>query len=212
MGEKKDICLSPYRIPDTIKLIPNKDKHEWLVINTSINRWLRVTDKAIGVINLAVRNTLEVVLQQYPNSKRKEVEKLLEVLLEGGFIESKGSNPSHITDGKPHRRAAYLHVTEACNLTCPYCYYFLGNNKALLPLNKIDTVARRLKKANVQALIISGGEPLLHPDIFEIARQLRNAGFREMVLLSNGLLLGDGDNARLAAELFDSVQMSMTPS
>ena len=66
-----------------------------------------------------------------------------------------------------------------CNLACKHCYAtsadidFPGE----LDTEQVFSVMRDLKSFGVSVLILSGGEPLLRPDIFEISRRAREMGF-----------------------------------
>jgi radical SAM protein with 4Fe4S-binding SPASM domain len=80
-------------------------------------------------------------------------------------------------------------VTAACNLSCGYCRASasslpdkeeLSTGEALSFLDSIATLH--------PMLILSGGEPLLRPDIFRIARHAVSLGIR-VSLASNGTLL-----------------------
>jgi heme d1 biosynthesis radical SAM protein NirJ len=65
-----------------------------------------------------------------------------------------------------------------------------------------------LKAFGVPALILSGGEPLLRPDIFDVARRARDLGFY-VGLSSNGTLIDDGNIGELASVGFDYVGISL---
>ncbi|MGB9722110.1 MAG: radical SAM protein [bacterium] len=84
-----------------------------------------------------------------------------------------------------------VELTNACNLKCNYCY----NNTIDLKQNKYhgylaNPIAffSRLYKQGIRVVELSGGEPLLHPEIYDI---LKFAGktFTHIALLTNGLLL-----------------------
>lgn len=92
----------------------------------------------------------------------------------------------------------WLEITTACNMRCPGCYRgcdapgHTGETKSLDAICAEILELRRIR--NCSMISISGGEPLLHPDLDEIvhfvaARQMRP------VLFTNGLLL---DEKRLA--------------
>ena len=66
-------------------------------------------------------------------------------------------------------------MTNRCNLLCHHCYSKASaNEKETLALEDILNTIPKLKKAGVNFVIFSGGEPLLRKDIFEIAKQLPN--------------------------------------
>jgi MoaA/NifB/PqqE/SkfB family radical SAM enzyme len=60
----------------------------------------------------------------------------------------------------------------------------------------------------VPVLILSGGEPLLRPDIFDIARRAKAMGFY-VGLSSNGTLIDKANIDRIAECDFDYVGVSL---
>lgn len=88
---------------------------------------------------------------------------------------------------------AIYYVTTQCNLNCMYCEDFGArrNHQARpgLPLEQVMQILRVIR-SGVDALFLTGGEPFLHPDIDEIVtRAKHDLKFREITLISNGLLL-----------------------
>jgi heme d1 biosynthesis radical SAM protein NirJ len=65
-----------------------------------------------------------------------------------------------------------------------------------------------LKAFGVPVLILSGGEPLLRPDIFEISRRAKGLGFY-VGLSTNGTLIDPAMSARIAAVGYDYVGISL---
>ena len=97
-----------------------------------------------------------------------------------------------------------------CNLTCKHCYSISADidfpNELTTP--EIFTVMDDLKQFRVPALILSGGEPLLRPDIFAIAARAKALGFY-IGLSSNGTLIDDSNIDAIAAAGFDYVGVSL---
>ncbi|MDO8330651.1 MAG: heme d1 biosynthesis radical SAM protein NirJ [Fluviicoccus sp.] len=97
-----------------------------------------------------------------------------------------------------------------CNLTCKHCYSISADidfpNELTTP--EIFTVMDDLKQFRVPALILSGGEPLLRPDIFDIAARAKTLGFY-IGLSSNGTLIDDSNIDAIAAAGFDYVGVSL---
>ncbi|MGZ5001240.1 MAG: heme d1 biosynthesis radical SAM protein NirJ, partial [Methylomonas sp.] len=60
----------------------------------------------------------------------------------------------------------------------------------------------------VPALILSGGEPLLHPDIFAISQRARDMGFY-VALSSNGTLIDQGNIEQIAAIGYQYIGVSL---
>jgi MoaA/NifB/PqqE/SkfB family radical SAM enzyme len=88
---------------------------------------------------------------------------------------------------------ATYYVTTQCNLNCAYCEYFGARRNAQaeeqLDLDRALRVLRVIR-SGVDSLIVTGGEPLLHPDIDQLIVRARNElKFRHITLLTNGSLL-----------------------
>ncbi len=104
----------------------------------------------------------------------------------------------------PSLRYLMLEVTDRCNLTCAHCY--LGDTEGLdMSAELAAEVARQFDDMGGLRLVLTGGEPLLHP---EFARLNELAGRRacRTILVTNGTLL-DEDTARALS--FDEVQVSL---
>lgn len=97
-----------------------------------------------------------------------------------------------------------------CNLTCRHCYSISADKDFPGELSTAEAfdVMDDLKRFHVPVLILSGGEPLLRPDIFDIAQRAKAMGFY-VGLSSNGTLIDDGNIARIAAAGFNYVGVSL---
>ena len=87
----------------------------------------------------------------------------------------------------PSLRYLEFQITDRCNLRCRHCY--IGDSLHQdLPLEKTIKVLKEFEEIQGLRLLLSGGEPLLHPRFWEINEVLRDHAFRS-VLLSNGTLI-----------------------
>lgn len=87
----------------------------------------------------------------------------------------------------PSLRYLELQITDHCNLRCRHCYIADGLHQDL-SFEKIEKILKEFEEIQGLRLLLSGGEPLLHPDFWEINDILRDYSFRS-VLLSNGTLI-----------------------
>ncbi len=97
-----------------------------------------------------------------------------------------------------------------CNLTCKHCYSISAdkNFPGELSTAEVFTVMDDLQQSGVPVLILSGGEPLLRPDIFEISRRAKDMGFY-VGLSSNGTLITE-ENIGVIREIgYDYVGVSL---
>lgn len=80
-----------------------------------------------------------------------------------------------------------IEITSACNLDCQRCLID-RNSKIDLSVDKIKEVINAAKLSGIEAIRITGGEPLLRKDIFDILGYIKSRGFY-VILNTNGTLL-----------------------
>lgn len=97
---------------------------------------------------------------------------------------------------KPTGPVVIWNLIRRCNLTCKHCYATSADKDFPGELNteKVYKVMDDLKSYGVPVLILSGGEPLMRPDIFEISHRAKEMGFY-VGLSTNGTLI-DENNIR----------------
>ena len=106
-----------------------------------------------------------------------------------------------------HPILAQIVPIRRCNLACTYCNEY---DKYSLPVElatmreRIDHLAR-LRTANIE---ISGGEPLLHPDLDELIRHIRATGALAG-LITNGYVVNEKRIERLNRAGLDHLQISI---
>jgi len=97
-----------------------------------------------------------------------------------------------------------------CNLTCKHCYSISADKDfpGELSTDEVYKVMDDLKAFHVPVLILSGGEPLLRPDIFEISHRAKDMGFY-VGLSTNGTLIDNSNIDRIAEVGYDYVGISI---
>ena len=105
-------------------------------------------------------------------------------------------------------------VTNGCNSKCAHCYNLGAQNGrrgyagAALSDEERSELLKALREQGVFRLVVSGGEPLLHPRIFDLLHEARSLGF-QVVLYTNGLLVNEEAANRLAGLGLVSVEVSI---
>ena len=118
------------------------------------------------------------------------------------------------TPAGPHRDppgpVVIWNLVRRCNLTCKHCYSISADKDFAgeLDTSEIYTVMDDLKAFGVPVLILSGGEPLLHPDIFDISHRAKAMGFY-VGLSTNGTLIDESNIDAIAAVGYDYVGISI---
>lgn len=97
-----------------------------------------------------------------------------------------------------------------CNLKCKHCYSISADVDfpGELSTQEIFTVMDDLKDFKVPVLILSGGEPLLRPDIFDISRRAKEKGFY-VGLSSNGALINEDNIDQIASIGYNYLGVSL---
>ncbi|MEM2109198.1 MAG: GTP 3',8-cyclase MoaA [Candidatus Odinarchaeota archaeon] len=85
-----------------------------------------------------------------------------------------------------------ISVTQRCNLRCQYCHHEGERDikKEYMTPDEIAKITSLGAKLGVRKIKITGGEPLLRPDIAEIIRKIKHVkGITEVSMTTNGTLL-----------------------
>ena len=111
---------------------------------------------------------------------------------------------------EPPSPVVIWNLIRRCNLTCKHCYSISADRDfpGELSTEQVFRVMDDLKAFGVPVLILSGGEPLLRPDIFAIARCAKDMGFY-LALSSNGTLIDTTNIDAIAAMDCDYVGISL---
>ncbi len=85
-----------------------------------------------------------------------------------------------------------LSITDVCNFKCGYCLpngYQIdkSDNRKFLHLNEIKRLAKGLSALGVCKIRLTGGEPTVRKDFFDIVKILKNeTGIKKVVITTNG--------------------------
>ena len=86
----------------------------------------------------------------------------------------------------------YFYLTEGCNLACRHCYLAPkfdphGKKHPVLPFKLFKTAINEALPLGLNGVKLSGGEPLLHPDILAMIEVIRQEEL-DLVMETNGIL------------------------
>jgi radical SAM protein with 4Fe4S-binding SPASM domain len=101
-------------------------------------------------------------------------------------------------------------ITRRCNLRCIHCYSDSDAREypGELTWDQCRAVVDDLAQFGVPAVLLSGGEPLIHPRFFELAAYARGKGLR-LTLSTNGTLIDRDAAGRLKELGFSYVGISL---
>jgi Fe-coproporphyrin III synthase len=134
------------------------------------------------------------------------VSRYLELLADPGRLAQAAAAPSP----KPSGPVVIWNLIRRCNLNCRHCYStsvdkdFPGE----LSTQEVCAVMEDLRAFGVPVLILSGGEPLMRPDIFDLAHRAKALGFY-VALSTNGTLIDEALLPRIREARFDYLGISL---
>ncbi len=111
--------------------------------------------------------------------------------------------PAEIEWQKP--RTMILLLNKRCNLRCDFCD--LWHYTDMMPFESAISIISRAPAAGVRTLVITGGEPFVHPRIYEIIEYARNLDLGVNITTNGTLLVKDLD--RLAESRVSSLSISI---
>lgn len=99
-------------------------------------------------------------------------------------------------DHEQHGCISLIEVTDACNLRCPTCYAMSGperkNHRSLEQIESmLDLAVRNEEEPSI--VQISGGEPTIHPQFFEILDAARRRPIQHLMVNTNGIRIANED-------------------
>lgn len=103
--------------------------------------------------------------------------------------------------------SVHFDLTWRCNERCVHCYLD-HDDKGEVTTTEVKDILDQLASAGTFFLILSGGEPTMRKDFFEIVEHARRLMFSVKVK-TNGILIGEREAARLKALAIESVQISV---
>ena len=129
------------------------------------HKWMRHEVTGDGVSNVEIKSWLSPEQQLYPEHKSQTV----------------------LTN---------LMLTNRCNLRCSYCFMNAGASgyvyePSLEQLREMMKQTREEKPVSCKAVQLTGGEPTIRDDLFEIVKMAKELGFSHIQLNTNGIKLAE---------------------
>ncbi len=85
--------------------------------------------------------------------------------------------------------SAHLKFTENCQAGCISCDYWKSRWQDRISTDRAVELLNEISAAGIGTLRLTGGEPLLRKDLFEILQRANTTSFKRIILQTNGLLL-----------------------
>ncbi|GAA5194528.1 hypothetical protein GCM10023322_59160 [Rugosimonospora acidiphila] len=179
-----------------------------LAMNSSMASWALLSPRQDDLLSSLARGVAPSVSPDGPYRSARDLDRDLAHLVLNYMVYLPGWRPRY-QNMKVDLNIVYYAITEGCNLRCPYCY---ASSEKKLPgeltpeetLRLVDQVA----DAGAETMVFTGGEPMMRRDLFDAVRRAKERGLRTNII-TNGTLIRRIETARIMAELFDRVTISM---
>jgi molybdenum cofactor biosynthesis enzyme MoaA len=83
----------------------------------------------------------------------------------------------------------WVRITRACNNNCLFCLDRENQNGSIFSMAEIVLDLKRGLKEGIRRVVISGGDPTVHPELVEIIRKAKALGYQHVQIITNGRML-----------------------
>lgn len=192
-----------YRYPEGIK----KMEYNSLVILASIRNGMnfKMTSECFEILDEYIKSGMsedEFMTAFEDEDDRKYFRELLDILIKYELI---------VDADKPEKTIFTLEITNRCNLQCKHCCMSaLKASDCSDPLTTDDwkAIIDKLEGLDMAYLTITGGEPMVRSDFFEIAEYAKQKLNVPLQLMSNATLINESNVDRIM-ELFSDFSFSL---
>lgn len=168
-----------------------------LLFDRQTSRYLPFDRPAAEVLTALIDAPMEVLLERASPHDRDALIGLALTLDERGFLRTNGRLAATLLDREPPEGhllgplATHVEVIGACNLACTHCFASpLPRNQRPLSLRELDGLFLELASMGSFRLGLTGGEPLLRKDLFDIVDAATDRGLHPC-LTTNALLIDE---------------------
>lgn len=195
-----------YKFSESTKIITNRNKV--ILGNIHTGQWIRISQEVYKIFKLGIDNNLDLKSLKeylYDNEDRAYIDDMYMKLYKIGVIEDK-FNKKDVKN-----KSILFEITNRCNLKCTHCGIDADgviSDKKELDTSKVKGVLDKLTQWNPESITLTGGEPMLRKDFFEILKYLKENYNGQTCVSTNGTLI-DEENVKLLTEFADQIDISI---
>lgn len=196
--------MNQLRWSDDIKKLERNNRV--VLANAETGNWLKISKNCIEILDDSVKMGLSgnEIIQSFEDEEDKLyiktlISKLTE--LEAWKIEDKK---------KKTLQQVYFMLTHRCNLHCIHCSMnaSYSNSEEYLNTDKVIEALETVIKLEPKQIVLSGGEPLVRKDFFQILDYLSSKYKGEITLMTNGVLINE-ENVDTLISKVSSIDISI---
>ena len=160
-----------------------------LYANTENGKWIRVSKGVSDIISLYLESSDDFEERcNFENNDDKElIFKIIDRMCVNGIMQEEGKL------SKVEKTIA-IEITNNCNLRCKHCCVNAGEeNDYEFSNEELKSILVKCIEWEPDSINLSGGEPLMRKDFFDILSFLRSRYNGSITLSTNGLLINEGN-------------------
>lgn len=191
-------------------------KNRILYLNPEYPDWISIKVRYKGIFDLfnghnCFQDIVKYIKENYADDSPELLVRQIENLVTNSkiFVHNQNSNEKEVVIFTPTIKYVYLTLTDNCNLNCRYCYAKERSKCQTSDLSKwIMYVDKVLSISQPIDFTFTGGEPLLVPFLFDLAKYIQNRGSNS-ILLTNGMGVLNEQIAKNMTKYFSQVRISL---
>lgn len=202
------------KLSDNIFIQNTKDRV--LYLNAEYPDWISIKVTYKEIFDLfngqnSFQDIAKYIKKNYADDSPELLVRQIENLVNNSkiFMHNQNSNGKKCDSSNPTLKYVYLTLTDNCNLNCRYCYAkertkfsTSGLSEWIMYINKVLSISQPID------FTFTGGEPLLVPFLFDLAKYIKNRGSNS-ILLTNGIGILNEKIAKNIAQYFSQVRISL---
>lgn len=170
-------------------------------VHTATGKRFNLNRKTLNLLKLCdgTKTSQEIIAEfkkKSPQTKDQSLLRAIKALFEKKLIIQQETphkffnTISHVSLEVPLNVVTW-EITNKCNLRCLHCYNDAGPQKTkFFSWEEIECIIDKLDRINVGRVSLSGGEPFMHPNFFDIINLLKERGIA-WGLFSNGVIIDE---------------------
>lgn len=155
-----------------------------IIINTQNGKWIKITQKVHQILCAMEKQAYEQFLKSlYDEEDRSYIRNIVSKMVEMELLVEMSQRLST-------NKIVLFEITNRCNLYCKHCCNNAAANSDFeLSLQEVKLILKYLVSKNPAVIILSGGEPMIRNDFFEILEYLKSIYKNKISIMTNGTFI-----------------------
>lgn len=178
-----------------------------VILASNVNgKWMRISEELYKIIEEMIQNQIDSSELEFERSEDENFfNKILKELYGAGIV------IDFMKDSNVQNKMASIELTHRCNLHCIHCC--IDATKCMdeemdIQYDEMIDIFNKLIFWDPKSIMLSGGEPMLRKDFFELAEYLRKNYKGHIMLSTNGLFITE-KNVHKLCSLVNQIDISL---